>query len=400
MIFMRQPGFFTRNKRWILPILVLVGGIVATSALVAMKKEPEKKDEKNSAVLVEVQTINLQPMTLAVKSRGVVRPKYETTLVAQVSGELTAINDAFVRGGVIKQGQLLAEIDPTDYEVRLEEAYATLASARAALDQEVAQSKVAKTEWENIYDTEAPALGLRKPQLEQARARVRASEAMVKQAKKNLSRTRIVAPYDALITARDVSLGTFANVGMRLGQIMDMSVAQIRLPVTNNDLQYLINAGVGARVELSGEANGQKHVWIGSIARTEGVIDNDTRMSYLVANVQDPYLLQTQSNAQVMPFGTYVVAEVQGIEILQSVEISRSFIKDGKVAVFHEGTLAFKAVEVLRNAEGISIVTEGLATGDQIILTALDFPVEGMEVEIQGANAEDASSHAAESEAD
>lgn len=384
---MRQPGFFTRNKRWILPLLVLLGAFLAAGALQAMKKAPEKKDEDNSAALIEVQIIDLQPKTLMVKSRGVVRPKYETTLVAQVSGELTAINDAFVRGGVIKKGQLLAEIDPTDYEVRLEDAYASLASAKAALDQEVAQSEVAKTEWENVYDTPAPALGLRKPQLAQAQARVRASEALVKQAKKNLSRTRIIAPYDALITARDVSLGTFANIGTRLGQIMDMSIAQIRLPVTNADLQYLINAGIGATVNLYGEANGTKQLWIGSIVRTEGVIDNDTRMSYLVANVQDPYLLNTQdsSHNQVMPFGTYVVAEVQGIEIPQSVDVSRSLIKKSKVAVFNQGKLDFKTVEVLRSTEGMSLVTAGLLAGDQVILTALDFPVEGMELEIQGA---------------
>ena len=95
------------------------------------------------------------------------KPKYETLLVAQVNGEIVELNDIFVRGGFVKKGQLLARIDPNDYHAALIDAQANMASARAALEKEVAQGKVAEREWKQITDTSPTELSLRKPQLAQ-----------------------------------------------------------------------------------------------------------------------------------------------------------------------------------------------------------------------------------------
>lgn len=370
--------------RWILVLIVLAVAVGIFVLLAMLKSEPPEEDKEKRAALVETRTIAPAPLQLTVDSQGLVQPKYQTALVAEVSGEVVRVNDAFVRGGFVAKGDLLAEIDPLNYEVNLENARASLASAEAALDQETALSEVARVEWEDVQDTPAPALGLRKPQLAQARAQLIAARAALKRAEKDLQRTRIVAPYDALVIAREVSPGTFVNTGGPIGTLMDTSVAEVRLPIADSDLQYLPADGVGVDVTLTA-GNKDETQWQTQIVRSEGVVDTDTRMRYLVAEVRDPYGLAAEDPSPPLAFGSYVVATLTGYTLPDAVTIPRAHLKDSQVAVYENGKLAFKTVTVLRNTGGNSIVTDGLSAGDQLITTALDFPVEGMALEKMGA---------------
>jgi RND family efflux transporter MFP subunit len=400
---MEKRSLYVSHKRWLLPIIVIFAAITITALLTAARGEPPKKAEIATATLVEVDAVDMRPLQLTVRSQGLVNPKYQTELVAQVSGEITQVADAFMRGGVVKQGELLATIDPTNYEVRVEEAKAQLASAQAALELERAQGQVAKVEWEKAQGTAAPALGLRKPQLAQAEAQVAAAQAALKQAEKDLSRTRVLAPYDALVAARAVSPGSFVNVGNQIGLVMDVRTAEIRLPIANSDLQYLHEGGVGAPVMLQGNVQGRTLEWDARVVRGEGVIDENSRMSYLVAEVIDPYHLyadETGNRADALRFGSFVVAQIQGLSLPQAVHIPRYLIRDGRVAVAQEGKLTFKPISVIRNVDASSIVVDGLATGDQLITTALEFPVEGMALDIRAVKAGELAAKPAEAAAE
>lgn len=381
---MANPGFYGRNNRWIIALAVLLVAIVMAFMVASMRKAPPHKEAQESAALVNVQPLQIESVQLQVMSRGLVQPKYTTELVAQVSGEIVSIAEAFVRGGIIKKGELLAQIDPTNYQVRLEESRAGLASATAALELEQAQGEVARVEWQGVSNRTAPALGLRKPQLKQAQAQVAAAEATLKQAQKDLDRTQIIAPYDALISARNVSLGTFVNVGAMLGEVLDVSSAEIRLPVANSELQFLLGNGVGSTVELTGETMGVNARWQAKIVRTEGVVDDDTRMSYLVARVDDPYHLKSGSAGSqnepqaTLAFGSFVVANIAGRKLADSVRIPRNLIKNSTVPLYDEGKLLLKPVTVLRHVGSESVVTSGINNGDLLVTTSLQYPTAGM----------------------
>lgn len=385
---MGKRSFLVRHKAWLLPACVVVGAIAITIGLATARSEPPQQDHEKAPILVDVETAEMQSLQLAVQSQGLVSPKYRTELVAQVSGEVIHVAEAFVRGAVVKKGQVLATLDPTNYEVQVQDARAKLASAQAALELEAAQGEVAKAEWNKVTSTVPPALGLRKPQLAQAEAQVAAAKAALQQAEKDLARTRIVAPYDALIAARDISPGSFVNVGSRLGAVLNVRTAEIRLPIANSELQYLDGNGVGAPVTLSGDINGSHNTWHAKIVRSEGVIDEDSRMTYLVAELPDPYALyqrQEQPGAEVLPFGSYVVAHVEGKQLPQAVRLPRHLIKEGQLTVVDDGKLAFRPVEVARHQDGFSIVVAGLQPGDNVVTTALEYPVEGMEVSVREA---------------
>ncbi|TMO82737.1 efflux RND transporter periplasmic adaptor subunit [Pseudoalteromonas spongiae] len=364
-------------------LAVLLGSVGVAAGLGAMKKPPEKKEEKDSIPVVVVEDSSVETITLNVNSYGLVNPKYQTSLTAQVTGQVTEISDAFVKGGFVKQGEVIARIDPNDYEAALTEAEASLAQARAALELERAQKRVAESEWERIKESAKnefvpTELYLRKPQLAEKVARYRAAEAGVKRAKRNLERTYIKAPYDAIITARSVALGSVVNSGSPIGELSSTDFAEVRLPVADKELQFLMQGGLNAEVDLVTNYQGKLHHWQAKIVRSEGQVDNKSRMSYLVAEIKDPYGLE--SNNTPLRYGSYVNAAISGLSIESVSRVKSHLVKDGKVAVLEDGVLAYRSVEVLRE-EGRDLIVKGdLGDNEQIIASNIKRPKVGMKL--------------------
>ncbi|NOU48943.1 efflux RND transporter periplasmic adaptor subunit [Pseudoalteromonas sp. JBTF-M23] len=376
------------KKQIFLPLAVLVGGIGAAVAFSAMKQPPEKKSEQVVHPLVEAKPITVAPMQLNVDSYGLVKPKYSTELVAQVSGQVIAVSDAFVKGGFVKKGDVLARIDPNDYEAALIEAEANLARASSALEIEQAQAHVAKTEWQRIKDnanaTIPSELYLRKPQLAEKLASFRAAQASVKRAKRNLERTYIKAPYDAIIESRNLSLGSVVNAGSQFGVLNATSVAEIRLPVADNELQYLVNGGINANVTLTAQVEGKPAKWQGKIVRSEGVIDQRSRMTYLVAQVDKPY----SDKRTALRFGAYLNATIDGKTIDSAAAIPQHLVKNNRIAILNnDQTLSFKPINIVREYNGHTIVDAGVNNGEQLITSALEYPTEGMQLRLNDAMA-------------
>ncbi|PHQ89328.1 MAG: efflux transporter periplasmic adaptor subunit [Pseudoalteromonas sp.] len=372
------------KKQIILPIAVLVGGIGLAAGFSAMKKPPEEKPPQDMRPLVAAQPIHLDAITLDVKSYGIVQPKDRTELIAQVSGQVISVAGQFVEGAFVKQGDILARIDPNDYEADLIEAEAGLAQASSALEIERAQAHVAKAEWERIKadssDITASALYLRKPQLAEKMARYRSAQASVKRAKRNLERTYIKAPYDAIINARSISLGSVVNPGNSFGSLSATSVAEVRLPVADKELQYLNNGGIGATVLFSAQFAGKETTWQAEVVRSEGVIDQKSRMSYLVAQLPTPYANKTQP----LRFGSYVNASIEGRAVNNAIVVPHHLVKENKIAILNDDlTLSFKTLNIIREQNGMVIADQGLNEGEQLITSALEYPTEGMAVKIE-----------------
>ena len=382
----------TRKKQIIIPIVILVTGVLVMLGLSSMKKPPEEKPEVDNTPIVTVEPVTVSPMTLLVDSYGIVKSKYETELVAQISGQVVELSPEFLRGGFVKKGQLLARIDPNDYQAALIEAEANMASAKAALEKERAQGRVAEEEWKRITNAAPTELSLRKPQLAQELARVKAAQASVLRAKRNLERTEVLAPYDAMIESRNIGLGSFVGTGSKIGQLLGTAIAEVRLPVADNQLQFLSEQGKNSQVDLYGTYAGQKVQWHAQIVRSEGVIDNESRMSYLVAEINDPYLIgKSTLNEGKYPirFGSYVKAKILGVKIPQASIVPRHLVNNDKVAILDEAlTLRYVSVAIVRQQGADVVISEGLTNGDKLIVSALDYPIDGMKLALPGAELE------------
>ena len=366
------------DKRIIYPIATLLIGLASYYGFSALKQPPQKKTVKEIPTFVTVEPIKRESLHLKVNSYGIAQPKNRTSLVAEVNGKITFIAKSFDRGQHVSEGELLARIDDHDHKTRLVEAQASLATAKAALSLERAQGKVARDEWDNISDASPTKLSLRKPQLKQELARVKAAEAALARAKMNLARTEIRAPYDAIINERSVSLGSFVNSGGPIGQVLSTEEAEFNLPITREQLKFLEDNGMGAQVLLR-DSTDDPQTWTGEVVGEVGVVDEVSRMTKLIVRVNDPYSRHKSDSGEILRFGTYLTAEIFGQKFDKAVEIPEHLVFDDSVRVVApEGTLKIKPVTIVRHYAGKVVISAGLEDGDLLITSALSFPKEGM----------------------
>ncbi|MEJ8568942.1 efflux RND transporter periplasmic adaptor subunit [Elongatibacter sediminis] len=376
--------------RIFLPVLVLGLAIVAFAALVSLGKgrNPERKESGTAAVLVEVETAQVQSLNLTVVSQGAVRPRTETVLVPEVSGRIVNVSPNFVAGGFFRGGEVLLQIDPSDYEAALKRAEANLASRQAQYADQKARSEQALRDWQNLGREGEPSdLTLRKPQLAEALAGVLAAEADLQKARRDLERTRIRLPYDGLVRAKQVDIGQYVSPGTSLGVTFAIDTAEIRLPLTSRDLAFLkLPAATGGdsesrpQVRLSAESSGVNGEWHAEIIRTEGVIDETSRVVYAVAQVVDPYGVLGISDQQVLRVGTFVRAEIEGIPADNVVVLPRAVLRtNDTVLIANESNeLEIRPVDLLRSEADHIYVRGGIRDGERVISTPMSAPIPGM----------------------
>ncbi|MBO2676394.1 efflux RND transporter periplasmic adaptor subunit [Shewanella algae] len=386
--------------RRIAPLLIIVVAVLGAELLMMTKQEPEQKAKEIPLPVVDVTQVEQQTMSLNLPSYGTVTPKYKTQLVSEVQGRILSIAPAFVAGGVVHQGDELAVIEPSDYEADLMQAQATLAQAKAALDEEIARGEVAKIEFSGYDNGMPPELGLRVPQLKKEQANVKYAEAALARAKRNLERTVIRAPFDAIVRARSVDLGQYVSIGTNLGELYDTAVAEVRLPLANKDLAYLESVdNPETQVTLSAALAGKTVTWTGKVVRSEGVIDPDNRMVYLVAEVQDPYLRKQKQAGQLpLKYGSFVNAVIKGRTVDGLVKLPRYMVRNQHVAVVDkDNKIEMRHVNVVRTDLEYVYIKDSLKDGERISKTNLNNMTNGQLVRIANSKDKDAS-HSEEDE--
>jgi len=382
--------------KYILPLALIGISIVAVMIMVSIAKgkQPERKDTTNQAIRVDAIPAQITSLNFSVFSQGSVQPRTETTLVAEVAGQIVSVSSNFISGGFFREGEVLLQIDPSDYQTGLLRAQATLAARKAQLSEQQARSDQALKDWTNLGRKGEPSdLTLRIPQLAEAKAGVQAAEAELQEAERDLQRTRIKVPYDGLVRNKKVDVGQYVTPGTPLGVTFAIDTAEIRLPLSNSDLAYLdlpsatrLDKAHRVPVKLTTEGVGTGGEWQSEIVRTEGVVDVSSRVLYAVAEVIDPYGVLGQSSQRELKMGTFVKAEIQGLRADNVVILPRSVLQaDNTVLVANaERKLEIRQVTVLRAEPRNVYISDGLEGGELVITTSMDAPIPGTRLAITG----------------
>jgi len=385
-------------KRKLLPLAIVGVAVVISIAMNLLKPAPIKAAAPDTAVAVKTLILQRTQAVLSVESQGTVAARTRTSLVSEVSGRVLQVSPNFVVGGTFNKGDLLLELDPTDYEVGLQRAKANLISMNAQLTFERARAVQAEKEWamtgRPIED--APLLALRKPYLEEARANVLQAEAEVKQAALKLSRASIRAPYAGMVAAKVVDIGQYVAVGAVLGETFAIDFAEVRLPLTKRDLSMMnsfskADSGEPVEIRLRGSIDNSIKEWSAKLVRSEGVISQQNRTLYVVAQVDDPYGAINSSDGETkspLLMGTFVTAIIGGKTIDDAFAIPRhAMLQGNKVALVDaEQRLRLKVVEPIFGDEAFYYLADGLEEGDEIIISAIGVPIEGMRVSPDNGN--------------
>jgi len=358
--------------------------------------EPPPRKFPQQETLPEVSVYSLEPVDYQVwlQSQGTVQARTESSLISEVRGKVVNVAPAFRTGEFFEKGETLLEIDKRDYETAVITAEATLARARLALAEEEANAAQARTDWGRLNPgIEPPELVSREPQLAQARADVASAEARVENARLNLERTTITAPYAGRILEKRVDIGQFVNSGSALAEIYAVDYAEIRLPLSEREIGFIdvpelyrddsSLARSMPKVALTTTIGNETLEWSGRIVRAEGAFDVQSRQLFFVAQVDDPYRKQGDGRPP-LKVGSFVQAKIEGKVLENVIVIPRDLYRKNEyvVVIEEDGTLRRKSIEIEWSDEESLVVSSGLNPGDRVCLTHLSFPSEGMKVAV------------------
>jgi len=376
-----------KYKRMLSIVGILVGAVVAASALSTLKPEPPKKEIENFDLLVDVFQLEISSESFKISSQGTVRPRTQTVLSAEISGSIVSISPKFVAGGVFQSGEVLMRIDPTNYTVGVDRAEALVLQRQIEFDgaQKLrSQGYRAEAEWAS------------------AAAALAAAQAELVSAQRNLERTYIRLPYEGMVLSKDADLGQFVNPGTQVGVTFATNYAEVRLPLTDQDLAFIeipdtaeitqTGGANGPLVTLSAIRKGRYTEWGAQIVRSEGVVDEKSRVTYSVARVVDPY--QLHGDGVPLPVGTFVAASILASNVVDVIRVPRTALRGSDQLLFvdDENKIEIRSVEILRSDDQFAYLSGGANAGERISVTAIDAPTNGMSVRTKESLEEDAES--------
>jgi len=363
---------------------VFVVGVGGMKWLVNNGPEAKKEPLKSKVPVVRVVQVQYRDHQLFVDTQGRVEPRSRTQIAAEVTGRVVSVSPQFKPGGQFSKGEVMLEIDRSDYVAALAKAESVLADARLQLEREEARAEQAARDWKKLGRGEPSDLVLGKPQIVSAKARVKASLAGVEKAQRDLDRTKLRAPYDCLVEQVFTDLGAMAARGVRLADVSSSDAYEVRVPVTLDDFAFLNrseNGTIGEHVKLRAKLAGEWLVWPGEIVRSEGRVDSSTMTMYQVVQVKK----RNEGDVfSLPPSGLFVRAQIHGQVMPHVAEIPRVALRnDGSIMVMNRrDQLEIVPVDVARTLKKTILIRRGVHQGDRVIISPMEAPVPGMKLKV------------------
>ncbi len=374
-------------KQYFLPAFVVIIGVAVAAAIIATGPQLDPQPPAVNAPMVRTSAAVHETVQLTAITHGTVLPRTESELVPEVSGRVIGISPAMVSGGFFRQGDLLLEIDPLDYEVGLEQAKAALASSRS----ELTNATKAHERQLDLAERQSTSQSQKDDALNRlhfAQASLREARARLSRARRDLERTRITAPYDGRVRSERVDIGQFVNRGAPVASLYATDVAEVRLPLHDEELAYLDLPLAGTPFEgrqaqaiLRAQFAGEQHTWEGQIVRTEGELDPQTRMINVIAQVDAPY--QQKGNRPPLAVGLFVEAEIVGHQVDNIFVLPRSALQQNEqiYVVGDDNRLQFRDITILRSVAEEIYISDGIRPGELICLSPVNNAIPGMLVQ-------------------
>ena len=425
-----------QNRRRLLIIPAIAAGI-AIFMLMNSGKQPtprvETGEHATAVRFISAQPYEISPIAIG---NGSVRPARVWSAISQVQGRVVELPPRFKAGMVIQQGQLLLGIDKTDYELSLAQAEASLRATEAQLKQlQLQESNLGDTlvieqqlfdsaekEWVRLttleqmgtVSTSAKESQLRaylsqKQKLQNAqnsleqlpadrqvlKAQLAQQQAQLDQAKLNLQRTQIYAPFNGRLAEVKVERDQYIRVGELLAVVDDIEQAEIKAQfpleqfsqlIAPLDIKQMLQHGelpgpkmlnFKARVELMN--GGSTITWDAEFSRTDSAIDPQTRTVGAVVSVMHPYRDAMPPLRPPLVKGMYVSVLLEGAKKQQQIAVPRYAIHSDVVYLI-DSDERLKRVKVTLSMRqpGYVTIAAGVQAGDRVVVSDLIPAVDGM----------------------
>ena len=345
---------------------------------------------------VNVARAEARAIPRAIHVTGSLAAQEQSTLSAKVTGRLERLSVDI--GSVLRQGDLVAQIEPRDYELGLQQAAAALAQARAALglplegeDDRIELERVTAVKQANAVLEEAGknrdrvkslsvsgiasqsevdtveaaytvALARYETALEQARGQMAAvaqRRAEFELARKRLADASVRAPFDGAVQARPASVGEYVAAGTPIVQLVKTDPLRLRLEVPEREC-ILVRTGQTVLLLVEGDTN----TYRGKIARLSPALDEQSRTLRVEADVPRQGSLRPGlfARAQIIVTEREQVVTVPGDAIT-------TFAGLEKVVVVQDGKAVEQVIQTGRRGPDWVEVVSGLEAGAEVVLS-------------------------------
>lgn len=364
-------------------------------------------------VTVPVVTVVSRPLERVLTVSGSLYAQERTPVSARVAGRVQRLPVDL--GAVVRAGEVIAEIEPRDYELRVQQSRALLGQARARLglplegdDDTVnldeaslvkeARAVLAQARGDRDRVTELSRQGIaatadleaasaaftvaqsrHEDALEEARTRtalLQQRRAEHELAKKQLADTRITAPFDGVVSERRANLGEHLEVGAPILTLVKANPLRLRAEVPERD-SARVEAGQAVRVHLTGDTN----VYLGAIRRLSPALNAASRMLVVEADVPARGALRPGAFAR-----TEIVVDAARPGLVVPADAVISFAGVERVFVIEDGKAAERRITTGDRGPGWVEVMTGLKAGETVV-AAPGGLVAGQPVVPQGAPA-------------
>lgn len=363
--------------------------------------KPQTKKKKPSRPVPVVSTIALQPGDEAIvfEASGTVIPAKKVELFSEVEGRITQQNPNLVPGGIIAADDLVVQIDPEDYRLQVHDREAEVATARYELEVEEGKQIIARQEWRILEremqgDQVSKDLALRKPHLQNAKARLAAAQSRLATARLAESRTSIRAPFTGVVLEENVEIGQFIGKQSNIATLVATDSFWVQTSVPLYLLRRIVfpgknqQKGSRAQIVLENGHGGDTVIHDGSVFKLLGDLDPKGRMARVLVTVQDPLNLKPagdeakgeSGSAGKILLGSFVKVRIEAGSLNGVYALPRQGLREGDRVwtVNSDGIVSFRQVRILWRRIQEVLVTMDLPQGERIIVSRLQSPVAGM----------------------
>jgi len=406
----KAKKIITKVLKIIVPVVLLTSGAIAAYYMIQSSIKPEKVLRQEEIFLVQIQEMKSTNERVVVSAQGSVIAARQVVVRPEVSGRIIEISNSLVPGGRFTQGEVMARIDPRDYEFNVESKKEQVANAVYQLKEEKGRQAVSRQEWDLLEDSipttqEGRELALRIPQIERAEAALTAAQSALEKAKLDLARTTITAPFNSLVVHEVIDIGHVAGPQSEIATLVGTDEYWVRISVPMEHLSWIRlpdsthTRGSRAQVSLRNGMGG--NIRSCRVIRLLGDLDQVGRLARILVEVKDPLLLHSKKRpAEQMPLllGSYVTVEILGDMVKDVFVVPRNALRDVEEEVAgadirtswvwtidDESRLQVRKVEILWRLKHEVYVSNGLNDGDRVITSAVPNPIVGMKIQVESA---------------
>ncbi len=424
-----------------LPIVLLIAAIGIGAALISSPPHVPKSTPESLAPVVGVAELIKQDLPVFVNAFGTVVPSRELRIIPEVTGRIVELNPSLEPGGLLKEGELLFRIDPTDYEIAVAQAEADLdvanhetAQIRARIDSlesrgEQIDVEIGYLKWNaervgglaeqnSAGESEARDASTRLASqraarqtlnaeiaeqhraVESAAANVRVLERRLEVAKVALSRTEVTVPFDALVVTEGVEKGQRVGPQTAIATLVstDEFWTEAAIPVTRlRDLRFAVDhpdnpSEVTVSMSTSTMSSGDHTVeWTGLALRPLGNLDPLGRMATVLVAIKNPLGLTANggtnatNSVQRVLLGSYVRLRIESGTLEDVYSIPRKALRENDRVWVRDsaGLLAIRPVKIVWRRQEDVLVRNGFKPDDMLVTTHLASVVPGMPLRIR-----------------